>query len=431
MPTVTYTQAETDALAHYAAQTAFGTPVSGAPTSSLWRALEEVRPLASILAKHKTAIELAPRTTDIAEMYQPIGDYAMATDLADYQPASVALDALVDLSTTGFVRRTGVDTFAASAILSGDLPGDVVYDDDLAAALAGYQPAGSYVTTSGLSTALGAYTTTAGLGDLALLDTVDLASLVTGILPGGHGGTGNGFMTFTGPASTIKTYTFPNASCSVLTSNAAVTIAQGGTGLTALGSALDVLRVNAAGTALEYAAPSGGASLPVVDTTALVKGSVDATKLVRLSASAVSAGNTRVLTAQDADCIIAGTNIGNTFTAVQTFSANYTSFGGSLFRGINGNGLFELMNNAGATPEGLVFGAASNASSTRLKPSSTVLQVKLSDDSGWARLAAKELAVSNAANASAVGAISKVVEFFDAATGASLGYLGLSATFTP
>lgn len=37
-----------------------------------------------------------------------------------------------------------------------------------------------------------------------------------------------------------------------------VTVAKGGTGLTALGTALQVLRVNAGGTALEYASPAGG-----------------------------------------------------------------------------------------------------------------------------------------------------------------------------
>jgi len=50
MPTITYTQAEIDALAHLAAQTAFGTPPADAPTSSLLRAVEDIQPLASILA---------------------------------------------------------------------------------------------------------------------------------------------------------------------------------------------------------------------------------------------------------------------------------------------------------------------------------------------------------------------------------------------
>jgi uncharacterized membrane protein len=63
-------------------------------------------------------------------------------------------------------------------------------------------------------------------GALDLADT----DAVTGILPGANGGTGNGFFAVSGPATSLKTFTFPNASSTVLTSNAAVTIAQGGTG---------------------------------------------------------------------------------------------------------------------------------------------------------------------------------------------------------
>ena len=61
---------------------------------------------------------------------------------------------------------------------------------------------------------------------------VNLATNVTGILPSANGGTGNGFTKFSGATTAEKTYTLPNATCSILTSNAAVTVAQGGTGLT-------------------------------------------------------------------------------------------------------------------------------------------------------------------------------------------------------
>lgn len=59
---------------------------------------------------------------------------------------------------------------------------------------------------------------------------VDLTADVTGILPTANGGINNAFFTVSGPASTAKTYTFPNANTTVLTTNAAVTAAQGGTG---------------------------------------------------------------------------------------------------------------------------------------------------------------------------------------------------------
>lgn len=45
----------------------------------------------------------------------------------------------------------------------------------------------------------------------------------------------------------------------------------------------------------------GGTSLPVVDTTAIVKGSADATKQVKLEADGITAGQTRVMHAPDAD----------------------------------------------------------------------------------------------------------------------------------
>lgn len=61
---------------------------------------------------------------------------------------------------------------------------------------------------------------------------VDLTSGVTGILPSTNGGTGNGFFKISGPATTEKTFTLPNNSATILTTNDAVTVAQGGTGLT-------------------------------------------------------------------------------------------------------------------------------------------------------------------------------------------------------
>jgi hypothetical protein len=45
-----------------------------------------------------------------------------------------------------------------------------------------------------------------------------------------YGGTGNGFTKFIGPAGSEKLFTLPNADATILTSNALVTVAQGGTG---------------------------------------------------------------------------------------------------------------------------------------------------------------------------------------------------------
>ncbi len=55
----------------------------------------------------------------------------------------------------------------------------------------------------------------------------DLAQIITSVF----GGTGNGFTKFSGPASTEKTFTLPNVSAAILTDNAVITGAQGGTGV--------------------------------------------------------------------------------------------------------------------------------------------------------------------------------------------------------
>lgn len=59
---------------------------------------------------------------------------------------------------------------------------------------------------------------------------VGLTTHVSGILPGANGGTNNAFMSFTGPSSGSRVFTLPNATATILTSNTAVTVAQGGTG---------------------------------------------------------------------------------------------------------------------------------------------------------------------------------------------------------
>ena len=54
---------------------------------------------------------------------------------------------------------------------------------------------------------------------------------LTQIIASTYGGTGNGFTKFTGPTTAEKTFTLPDASATILTTNAAVTPAQGGTGV--------------------------------------------------------------------------------------------------------------------------------------------------------------------------------------------------------
>lgn len=55
-----------------------------------------------------------------------------------------------------------------------------------------------------------------------------------GIITSAYGGTGNGFTKFSGATTSEKTYSLPNANTTILTTSAAVTVPQGGTGLTTL-----------------------------------------------------------------------------------------------------------------------------------------------------------------------------------------------------
>jgi len=65
-----------------------------------------------------------------------------------------------------------------------------------------------------------------------------------------------------------------------------------------------------------------GGGLPVVDTTSVVKGSTDATKLLRFEVDGFTTATTRTLTPQDASYTIAGTDIAQTFSQVQTHTAS-------------------------------------------------------------------------------------------------------------
>jgi len=96
---------------------------------------------------------------------------------------------------------------------------------------------------------------------------------VTGVIGSAFGGTNNAFFAVTGPASSVKTFTFPNVSATVLTSNDVVTVPQGGTGratsTTAYGliaagtTATGAHQTLAAGATTELLVGGGASALPV------------------------------------------------------------------------------------------------------------------------------------------------------------------------
>jgi hypothetical protein len=106
-------------------------------------------------------------------------------------------------------------------------------------------------------------------------------------------------------------------------------IANGGSGQTSQQAAINALTAvsgatnehvltkdTATGNAI-WKAAAGGASLPVVDTTAIVKGSADDTKLLRFEVDGFTSGVTRVLTPPDQDGTLALLERANVFTNSQ------------------------------------------------------------------------------------------------------------------
>ena len=91
-----------------------------------------------------------------------------------------------------------------------------------------YTSAGALTKTDDTNVTL----TLGGSPTTALLGATSLTLGWSGILAASRGGTNNGFTQFTGPATSAKTFTLPNSSATILTDNAAVTAAQGGTGQT-------------------------------------------------------------------------------------------------------------------------------------------------------------------------------------------------------
>jgi hypothetical protein len=117
-----------------------------------------------------------------------------------------------------------------------------------------YGSAAGTVSQLAKNTSATRYLANTGSSNNPAWDQINLSNGVTSILTSVNGGTGNGFTKFTGPTSSEKTFTLPDATATILTSNAAVTVAQGGTGAATL-SANAVLLGNGT-TALQTVAPS-------------------------------------------------------------------------------------------------------------------------------------------------------------------------------
>lgn len=174
------------------------------------------------------------------------GDLFLVYDISDTQSQqATTTQVATSVLGNGFTAFTGPTTStktftlpnASSTILTSNAAVTVAQGGTGAATLTGILQGNGTSAITGItnSTTVGQTfrvtgSNTYGWGALDLADT----DAVTGILPTVNGGTANAFFTVTGPTTSAKTFTFPNASATVLTSNAAVTVAQGGTGAATL-----------------------------------------------------------------------------------------------------------------------------------------------------------------------------------------------------
>lgn len=158
----------------------------------------------------------------------------------------------------------GTDYSAGTAALATGILKSTTTTGALTIAVAGDFPTLNQNTTGSAAT----LTTSRNIYGNAFNGSAD----VTGVIGSAFGGTNNAFFAVSGPASTVKTFTFPNASATVLTDNAVVTVPQGGTGRATSTTAYGLLAAGttatgahqtlAAGATTEILVGGGASALP-------------------------------------------------------------------------------------------------------------------------------------------------------------------------
>lgn len=200
---------------------------------------------------------------------------AVAVAGTDYQAADATLTALAAYNTNGILTQTAADTFAGRTITGTANQVTVTNGDGVAGNPTLSLPATINVNTSGSAATL--TTPRAIYGN-----NFDGSAALTQVIASTYGGTGNGFTKFSGAATTEKTYTLPNATCNILTDNAVVTVAQGGTGRNTSTTAYGLIAAGTTATGAHQTLPAGatteilvggGASALPVWTTATGSGS--------------------------------------------------------------------------------------------------------------------------------------------------------------
>lgn len=392
------------------ANTVFSGPTTGAAAAPTFRALVAADiptgvPLANLAALtiDRALISSGAGVVSVSSVTATELGYvsgvtsAIQTQLGNKQPLDATLTALAALdATTGFVQQTGVDTFVKADLTAGQINTALTY-------------------------------TAADAANL------NATNLTIGTVPDARF-----------PA------TLPAASGANLTAlnpanlSAAVPYTKGGTGLTALGTALQVLRTNAGATAVEWADASGGISglttnvIPVAGSaTTIVNSKItmsganlgtatlyDSTGGTGVSRLVVRAGPGQSTTPELAVLDSAGVSrfsfatngyemiIGNIL--VQGNTGWIATIGGGSIHA-SGWAEFYIRNPHIQWPGG------TNTVGIKYDGSAGIIRVS-NASTGYGRLVVGTLGVNNSAAGSTPGTCVKKIEVFDAA-GASLGFV--------
>ena len=190
---------------------------------------------------------------------------------------------------------------------------------------------------------------------------------VTGIIGPSFGGTNNGFTAFSGPATTTKTFTLPNASATILTDQAVVTVAQGGTGrntsTTAYGliaagtTATGAHQTLAAGATTQILVGGGASALPVwttaTGTGAPVRATSPALVTPSLGVATATSINGATITSGSLNGSVTGTNTGD---QTITLTGDITGSGTGSFATTIANGAVDIaMLSATGTPSASTY----------------------------------------------------------------------------
>lgn len=253
------------------------------------------------------------------------------------------------------------------------------------------------------------------------------SAALTQIIASTYGGTGNGFLKFSGPTTSEKTYTGPDSNATLLTDAAAVTVAQGGSGrqtgttaysLIATGTTATGAQQTLANGATTEMLVGGGASALPVWTTATGTGSP-----VRSTAPTIAgaADFTGTVNRSTSDTITITTNAGvidvtkgdgsatNSAATSLTFSTDNVAATRYLTR--------DLVNSDGSNARVFTFDTVTDFTVTVPASSTIPVTMKSQGASGWARVGGASNIVDLTANGAP--AITDVVELVNPTTGVS------------